>query len=182
MRDTTTESPMSSNGTFTVLSTFDDAATAQRAVDALTKEGFLPQNMRIEPSALAPDAALASTAADRLSDPRHGSGRIERFFEKLLGRTEHADRARDYSHAVGSGRSVVVLDTSSEVSAERAATVMQDFGAYDLTERRSVDSDHGVSTSSVGEQSMPDGTVVRWRAAHVVYRQHGEPLATLDGD
>lgn len=173
---------MSSNGTFTVLSTFDDAGTARRAVDALTKEGFLPQNIRIEPSGLAPAGAVASTANDGLATPRHGSGRIERFFERLLGRTEHAESARDYSHAVGSGRSVVVLDTSSEVSAERAATVMQDFGAYDLTERRSVDTDRGVSTSTVGEQSMPDGTVVRWRAAHVVYRQAGEPLATLDGD
>lgn len=173
---------MSSNGTFTVLSTFDDADTAGRAVDALTKEGFLPQNIRIEPSALAPAAAAGPTANDRVPAPRHGSGRIERFFEKLLGRTEQAHRARDYSHAVGSGRSVVVVDTSSEVSAERAATVMQDFGAYDLTERRSVDTGEGLSTSSVGEQSMPDGTVVRWRAAHVVYRQHGEPLATLDGE
>jgi hypothetical protein len=172
---------MSSNGTFTVLSTFDDAATARGAVDALTKEGFLPQNIRVEPSAAPPDAAIASTASDRLAGPRHGSGRIERFFERLLGRTEQAHRARDYSHAVGSGRSVVVVDTTTEVSAERAATVMQDFGAYDLTERRSVDTDRGQSTSSVGEQAMPDGTVVRWRAAHVVYRQ-GEPLATLDGD
>lgn len=173
---------MSNNGTFTVLSTFDDAGTARRAVDALTKEGFLPQNIRIEPSAPAATAAVASSTSGQLSGPRHGSGRIERFFERLLGRTEQAHRARDYSHAVGSGRSVVVLDTSSEVSAERAATVMQDFGAYDLTERRSVDTDAGVSTSSVGEQSMPDGTVVRWRAAHVVYRQHGEPLATLDAE
>jgi hypothetical protein len=56
---------------------------------------------------------------------------------------------------------VVVVDTTTEVSAERAATVMQDFGAYDLTERRSVDTGHGQSTSSVGEQAMPDGTVVR---------------------
>jgi hypothetical protein len=168
---------MSKNGTLTMLSTFDDASTARRAVDALTKEGFPPQNIRVEPS-----PALSSSESDGAPAPRHGSGRIERFFERLLGRTEHALSARDYSHAVGSGRTVVIVDTTSEVSAERAATVMQDFGAYDLTERRAVDTDHGQSTASVGEQALPDGTVVRWRAAHVVYRQHGEPLATLDGD
>jgi hypothetical protein len=173
---------MSSNGTFTMLSTFDDASTARRAADALTKEGFPPQNIRVEPSVSAPAAALSTAESNGAPAPRHGSGRIERFFERLLGRTEHALSARDYSHAVGSGRTVVIVDTTSEVSAERAATVMQDFGAYDLTERRAVDTDHGQSTASVGEQALPDGTVVRWRAAHVVYRQHGEPLATLDGD
>lgn len=170
---------MTRSGTFTVLSTFDDAETARRAVDALAEEGFLPQNMRIEPSAplsQAPEpAAVTATGA-----PRHGLARIERFFERLLGRTEQAHRAPDYSRAVGSGRSVVIVDTTSEVSAERAATVMQEFGAYDLTERRALDADHVASGASIGEQTLPDGTVVSWRAAHVVYREDGEPVGTLE--
>lgn len=170
---------MTRSGTFTVLSTFDDADTARRAVDALAGEGFLPQNMRIEPSEPVSQAAGPATTSAPAA-PRHGLARIERFFERLLGRTEQAHRAEDYSRAVGSGRSVVMVDTTSEVSAERAATVMQDFGAYDLTGRRAVDTDNVVSRSSIGEQSLPDGTLVSWRAAHVVYREHGEPVATLD--
>ena len=169
---------MDDHGTFTVLSTFDDATTARNAVDSLVKEGFLPENMRVEPAGGMPAAPLASE--QRSPAPQHGMARIERFFERLLGRTEHAHRARDYSRAVGSGRAVVIVDTTSEVTAERAATVLQQFGGYDLGERRAVGSGDGSSVASAGEESLPDGTVVRWRAAQVVFRHQGAPLASLD--
>jgi hypothetical protein len=174
------EKLMNDSGTFTVLSTFEDASTAQHAVDSLVKEGFLPQNMRIERTGVTPAASPAPP--DRGSAAQHGMARIERFFERLLGRTEHAHRARDYSHAVGTGRAVVLVDTTSEVAAERAATVMQQFGGYDLTERRATGTDHGASITGSGEQSLPDGTIVRWRAAHILYRQKGAPVASLDGE
>lgn len=168
---------MNDRGTFTVLSTFDDAGTARNAVDSLLKEGFLPENMRVEPAAGAPAASAQRTPA-----PQHGMARIERFFERLLGRTEQAHRARDYSRAIGSGRAVVVVDTTSEVTAERAATVLQQFGGYDLGERRALGSEDGSSVSRAGEESLPDGTVVRWRAAQVVYRHQGTPVASLDDE
>jgi hypothetical protein len=174
------EKLMNNSGTFTVLSTFEDAGTAQHAVDSLVKEGFLPQNMRIERSG--PTPAGSAAPADRGSAAQHGIARIERLFDRLLGRTEHAHRARDYSHAVSTGRAVVLVDTSSEVAAERAATVMQQFGGYDLTERRASDTGDGESISGAGEQSLPDGTIVRWRAAQVVYRHQGAPVASLDGE
>lgn len=171
---------MNEHGTFTVLSTFEDARTAQQAVDSLAKEGFLPQNMRIERSGGA--AAPSPAPAQRGSAAPHGIARIERFFDRLLGRTDQAHSARHYSHAVGAGRAVVMVDTSSEVAAERAATVMQQFGGYDLSERREMDSGDGNSVAGAGEQSMADGTIVRWRAAQVVYRHQGAPVASLDSD
>lgn len=174
---------MNEHGTFTVLSTFEDAGTAQQAVDSLVKEGFLPQNMRIEPAGGTPAATAASGgSAQRAPAVPHGMARIERFFERLLGRTEQAHRARDYSHAVVSGRTVVMVDTTTEVTAERAATVMQQFGGYDLSERRAAGSEDGSSVSAAGEQSLPDGTIVRWRAAQVVYRSQGAPVASLDDE
>jgi hypothetical protein len=171
---------MNEHGTFTVLSTFEDAGTAQQAVDSLVKEGYLPQNMRIERSGGTP--AASSAPAHRASAAPHGIARIERFFDRLLGRTDQAHSARDYTHAVGTGRAVVMVDTRSEVAAERAATVMQQFGGYDLSERRAMDSDGGSSVAQAGEQVLPDGTIVRWRAAQVVYRHQGAPVASLDGE
>lgn len=168
---------MNEHGTYTVLSTFEDAGAAQHAVDSLVKEGFPPQNMRIEPASHAP---AASAPAQRASATPHGMARVERFFDRLLGRTDQAHSARDYSHAVGTGRAVVMVDTTSEVAAERAATVMQQFGGYDLSERRAMGSDDGDSVAGAGEQSLTDGTIVRWSAAQVVYRHQGAPVASLD--
>ena len=171
---------MNEHGTFTVLSTFEDASTAQQAVDSLAKEGFLPQNMRIERPGGAPAASVPP--AQRASAAPHGMARIERFFDRLLGRTDQAHSARDYSHAVRSGRAVLMVDTSSEVAAERAATVMQQFGGYDLSERRPMGSEDDGSMAGAGEQALPDGTIVRWRAAQVVYRHQGAPVASLDNE
>lgn len=172
---------MTHSGTYTVLSTFDDAATARRALDALAKEGFLAENMRVEPAEPIAGDADASRSLTT-GAPRHGMARIERFFERLLGRGEHAQHVRDYSQAVRSGRSVVVVDTSSEVSAERAATVMQELGAGDVTQRGQDGEEGTWSQERSGERELADGTVVRWRTAHVVYRPSGEPLTRLSAD
>jgi len=161
--------------TFTVLSTFEDRRSALRAADALKKEGFPAENIHVEPVPEAQGDAIGertvASAEPELAVGRRGMAGMERFFERLFGRGEHAHHTASYVDAVRGGRSVVAVDSGSETAVERAATVMQDHGAYDLTERRTRTGDGQWSERTAGEQRLPDGTAVRWRAAHIVARE-----------
>lgn len=173
---------MGNRCTFTVLSTFDDRDRAERAADALQQEGFPAQNIHVEAAAGAPAAAIgertAASAEREAAVGRGGMAAMERFFERLFGGGEHARHKASYVDAVRGGRSVVAVDSVSETAAERAVTVMQEHGAYDLTERREVAGGGQWSETAAGEQRLPDGTAVRWRAAHVVARDT-RPLSEL---
>ncbi len=173
---------------YTVLSAFDALDTAEGAVDLLVKEGFPRQNTHIEVNGKREgadggiaDRALASAERETAVGPLALSA-MDRFFDQLLGRGEHAPHARTYSEAVRRGGAVVVVDTSSEVTAERAATVMHESGAYDIAERAEQWRRDGWSAVAAGEQQLPGGVgVLRWRTAHVIHRPAEPSLAEVLG-
>jgi hypothetical protein len=177
------------NAMHTVLSAFDSRAEAERAVDSLLKEGYLRENIHVESpddAASTADSVDARTAASperEVAVSRHGLAAIERFFERLLGRGEHAHHARRYSEAVHRGGSVVAVDTTSPTTAERAATVMKELGAYDIEERSEQwQRDGWTGASASGGRTLPDGTQVRWRTAHIWHRGSEPPLSELAKD
>jgi hypothetical protein len=170
----------------TVLSAFDSRAEADRAVDNLLEEGYLRENIHVEP--IDDDAATARQVEDRTAASperevavgRHGLSAMERFFERLLGRGEHAHHARKYSEAVHRGGTVVAVDTTSATTAERAATVMKEQGAYDITERSEQWRRDGWSGAAAsGDRTLPDGTQVSWRTAHIWQRESEPTLSEL---
>jgi hypothetical protein len=170
----------------TVLSAFDSRAEAERAVGSLLKEGYLRDNIHVEPSE--DDGASARSVEERtVASPerevavsRHGLSAMERFFERLFGRGEHAHHARKYSEAVHRGGTVVAVDTTSPTTAERAATVMKEQGAYDITERSQQWQRDGWSGAAAsGDRTLPDGTQVTWSTAHIWHRGSEPPLSEL---
>ena len=174
---------------YTVLSAFDARDAAERAVELLVKEGFPRQNTHIEANGdqdraddrIASDA-LASAERETAVGPLAVSA-MAHFFDRLLGRKEHAAHAHTYSEAVRRGGAVAVVDTSSEIAAERAATVMHENGAYDIAERAEQWRRDGWSAvASSGEQQLPDGAgVLRWRTAYVIHRPSEPPLSEVLG-
>jgi hypothetical protein len=170
----------------TVLSAFDSRAEAERAVDSLLKEGYLRENIHVEPIE-GDDASARSIEKRTVASPerevavsRHGLSAMERFFERLFGRGEHGHHARTYSEAVHRGGTVVAVDTTSPTTAERAATVMKEMGAYDIEERsRQWQRDGWSGASASGDRTLPDGTQVQWRTAHIWHRDTEPPLSEL---
>lgn len=174
---------------YTVLSAFDAPVVAQHAVELLVKEGFPRENIHLQADGARQQledervtaAALASPEREIAVGTQAGSA-VDRFFDRLLGRGEHAAHGRTYSEAVRRGGVVVVVDTSSEVAASRAATVMQESGAYDIAERSEQwrrDGWSGVASS--GERQLASGATLRWRTAHVIHRPSQPPLREVIG-
>ena len=171
----------------TVLSAFDALEDAERAVDLLLQEGFPPENTHIEVGGEEESiehrisrSALASPERETAVGPRVAST-MDHLFDRLLGHGEHKAHAHTYSEAVRRGSAVVLVDTTSEVSAERAATVMEESGAYDIAERTEQWRKDGWSGAASGEQQLPGGGVLRWRTAHVIHRPSQPPLSEIVG-
>lgn len=112
----------------TVIGAFDDRSTAQRAVDRLMDAGFDRKDVHLEYQG---SGQTTTTTQDR------GGWS---FFGSLFGTQERSDttyasHGQAYDEAVRRGSSVVVVDAHSESEADRAATLLNDLGAYDIDER-----------------------------------------------
>ena len=117
----------------TVIGFFDDAAEAQRAVQQLVSNGF--DRDQIDISSGNKDGALStsSTASDR-NDPDRESG-ITRFFKNLFG--DNDDEVSRYSRVGMQSSSIVTVHAQSSDEAERAADLLDDYGAVNVNERAS---------------------------------------------
>jgi stress response protein YsnF len=116
----------------TVISVFDDHASAQRALDSLVKAGYDRDDLHIERQDASSQGIGGSDSAqvqDRGSASNFGS-----FFNSLFGQDEPA-RGSTYSEAVRRGGCVLVLDTRDEAEAERAAALLDGQGAVNMDER-----------------------------------------------
>jgi stress response protein YsnF len=113
----------------TVVGFFDDAAQAQRAVEKLVDKGFDRSSVDIS-SGTGYDTT--STSADRHHE--HESG-ITRFFKNLFG--DDDDEADRYSRVGMRSNSIVTVHAQSSDEAERAADLLDDYGAINVNERAS---------------------------------------------
>lgn len=121
----------------TVVAVFDNFGDAQRAMDALYKEGgFSQADVKLSPSQ---ETAEARSYALRSTEPAQaGSGwSIGDFFHSLFGSDQHSDDAGVYSEAVRRGSYMLSVDAQTEAQAQNAADIMQRFNAVDLDQRSS---------------------------------------------
>jgi len=123
----------------TVVGFFDDAAEAQRAVEQLVNNGF--DRSRVDVSS-GTNSDTSTTSGDR--NPDHENG-ITRFFKNLFGdNDEEADR---YSRVGMRSNSIVTVHANSSDEAERAADLLDDYGAINVNERAS---EYGVANADAG--------------------------------
>lgn len=113
----------------TVISTFDDRAAADRAVDRLAEAGFDRGDIHVE------DSATAGRYLHDGAGHHEHHGRLSHFFAMLFGSGDRSGDSDLYSEAVRRGSSVVVFDAEDESQADRASALMKQLGAYDIGER-----------------------------------------------
>ncbi|GAB3801587.1 hypothetical protein GCM10028819_29110 [Spirosoma humi] len=115
----------------TVIGVFDDASDAQRAVDQLVSNGFSRDSIDLSAQTSPNYSDSTATRIDRDDDDDNNSG-IGGFFSSLFG--SDSDDSRKYSHVASRG-SVVTVHAQSSDEAERAADLLDEYGAVDVDER-----------------------------------------------
>jgi len=126
----------------TVLATFDDAATAQRAMEALIAEGFDRNNVHLQGAssvASGEGSSMRGDVTDAGVTEQHSSNQgamstVGNFFKNLFG-SDDADYAGTYAEAVRRGSIVVAVDAQDDEQLDRARTVMEEMGSVDVDSR-----------------------------------------------
>jgi len=147
----------------TVIGFFDDAADAQRAVEKLVSNGFDRDHIDISSGNR---SGAVSTSGDTSESHEHESG-ISRFFKNLFG--DNNDDADRYSRVGMHSNSIVTVHAQSSDEAERAADLLDDYGAINVNERASqydttnttLDRSTTVDTTRTGDTSDRDTTINR---------------------
>jgi len=127
----------------TVVGFFDDASEAQRAVQQLVSSGFDRSRIDVSSgnnsgttsgSSASNYSSTASSSTDRDNRGEHENG-ITRFFKNLFG--DNDDEADRYSRVGMRSNSIVTVHAQSADEAERAADLLDDYGAVNVNERAS---------------------------------------------
>jgi uncharacterized protein (TIGR02271 family) len=113
----------------TLLATFDDNATAQRAIEALLDQGFDRSHVHLE---TAPGSQVSGTAEH--SSEQGIMSSVGNFFSNLFG-SDSDSAAGNYSEAVRRGSSVVAVDAEDDAQLDQAREIMQDMGSVDVEAR-----------------------------------------------
>lgn len=118
----------------TVIGIFDSASEAQAAVEALINQGFNRDTIDLSTNTTA--EGTTSTTTNRMDDrdDNDSGGGIGGFFRSLFGGDDDDDRTTRYAE-VGSRGSIVTVHASSDDEAERAADLLDEYGAVDVDER-----------------------------------------------
>jgi len=142
----------------TVIGIFDNSSEAQRAVEQLVSNGFTRSD--IDVSSRGDDLNRTSTgttsgySSDRRDDDSFGD-KVSSFFSSLF---DSDDDARTYS-SVGSKGCVVTVHAQSMQEAERAADILDRYGAVDVNEKASQFGSTASSTTDYTEaRSTTDTT------------------------
>jgi uncharacterized protein (TIGR02271 family) len=144
----------------TVVGIFDDSNEAQRAVERLTAYGFTQADIDITSQAdvVESDNDMATRGSGSSSDNRDsGFGdRISRFFSNLFDDESDAQR---YSTVARKGTVVSVYADSRE-EAERAADILDEFGAVNVDEKAT---EYGMESRStqMGSMNQSDSSMNR---------------------
>ena len=130
----------------TLISVFDDRATARRAIERLVDAGFSRSDLHLQEPPEDVGAAETSAQDRAVGDmTMHSAERevavdrgvlesIGNFFVSLMG-MDHKQRAGAYSEAVRRGGSAVVVEAHDDEQAEHAAALMHELGAVDVSDR-----------------------------------------------
>lgn len=139
----------------TVIGVFDSASDAQQAVDQLVSNGFSRDSIDLSAQQSSVYTDSTTTRVDRDDDNDHDSG-IGGFFSSLFG--SDSDDSRKYSDAASRG-SLVTVHAQSSDEAERAADLLDEYGAVDVDERANEygTSQYG-STQSYGDTAYTGTT------------------------
>lgn len=121
----------------TVIGMFDSTAAAQSAARQLISSGIQREDIGITSNDYMTDDGddIGSSTRSRDADAGTGVGdTISNFFSSLFG-GRNADNARYYSDAVQRGGTVVTVDAETDEMADRAAAIMDQYGASDVDAR-----------------------------------------------
>jgi stress response protein YsnF len=132
--------------THTVIGIFDNAQEAQTAAQQLISSGFTQQNIDVS----AQDAT-AGTTTGTYRDEEENDG-ISGFFRSLFG---GSDEHRTYSQ-VARRSTVVTVHAQSQSEAERAADLLDRYGAVDVNERAAQYGYSGTSTANTTTDTTTD--------------------------
>lgn len=122
----------------TALCTFDDRDAAEHARDRLVAAGFAREDIRLQHRGSADSDSMgedprAWEGTDReIAADRGVVDRVAGFFVHLFGADDPERRHENWSRAVDSGRTVLVVDTRDEGEARRARELLHDLQAADL--------------------------------------------------
>jgi hypothetical protein len=133
----------------TVLGTFDDRATAQRAVDQLIARGFNRTSVHMQAGAMSDDVVAPTSAS---TSERGMMGSVGHFFSKLF-ESDDKDHAGNYAEAVRRGSSVVAVDANDDAEVGTAQTVMQQLVTVNVDDR--VEKWKGQGWSGFDPESKP---------------------------
>ncbi|HUP11003.1 MAG TPA: YsnF/AvaK domain-containing protein, partial [Niastella sp.] len=117
----------------TVIGFFDDATAAQNAVQQLVSNGFDRDRIDVSSGNNRGALSTSSTSSDR-TDNESENG-ITRFFKNLFG--DNDEEANRYSRVGMQSNSIVTVHAQSSDEAERAADLLDDFGAVNVNEKAS---------------------------------------------
>lgn len=111
----------------TMLATFDDNATAQRAIEALIGQGFNRANVHLQGVPATTGAASGESSTGTMKG-------VGNFFSNLFG-SDSETHAGHYSEAVRRGSSVVAIDAQNDAQLDQAKALMQKMGSIDVDAR-----------------------------------------------
>lgn len=115
----------------TVVGFFDNRNEAERAVQQLTSAGISRDRIDISSGRSGGNTAGASYS----DNDRDSESGITRFFKNLFG--DDDNEASRYSQVAGSSDCIVTVHAQSDNEAERAADLLDEYGAIDVDERSS---------------------------------------------
>jgi len=146
----------------TVIGIFDSHTEAQTAVEQLISNGFLRTNIDVAASGGDLGRTSTGTTASSGYDDNDGFGdKVSRFFSNLFDSDE--DRGR-YSQ-VASRSTTVTVHAQSAQEAERAADLLDRYGAVDVNERAS---QYGYGTTgATATNAYTDNTAYTDRTSRV---------------
>lgn len=132
----------------TVIGIFDYTSEAQAAVEYLERNGFSRGNIDI-----------ASRSQDDDDDNDSFGEGISNFFSKLFGSDN--DDAKKYSE-VGRKGSIVTVHVQSSDEANRAASILDEYGAIDVDERvlQHTHAENVGGTTSDADRGVAGGTIL----------------------
>ncbi len=137
----------------TVIGIFDSSREAQDAVDQLTSNGFSRSSIDI--SAQGADTSYTNSSRDKDKDDDSIGG----FFKSLFGSDN--DESDKYSRVASRG-TVVTVHAQSSMEAQRAAQILDQYGAVDVDDRITQYERGGYTgtstTGSIGAYTTTDRT------------------------
>jgi len=130
----------------TVIGIFENASEAQNAVEQLLSSGFTRSNIDIS---IQNTSQYSDSSKDVDDDDDSAGDSISNFFSNLFGSSD--DNVKKYAKVARRG-SVVTVHAQSSDEAERAADILDEYGAVDVDE-------HASKSGSVANAATTDTTL-----------------------